>query len=80
MKKIYVIAHTWESISLEIDHYFTPQKAVKALSDLISDDLGRKADPDDDPEEYYAEWQEWVREGNDNMTGEVDVTLKIIEI
>jgi len=79
MKNIYIVAHTWDGISLEIDIYYTPEKAVKAISEIVSDEWGTKANPDDDPKEYLGEYYDWVRAENDNQC-DCDVALEIIQL
>lgn len=79
MKKLYVIASTWKGSALTIDHYFTPEKAVKALSELLSDEYGKKTNPDDDPKKYIQDYYEWVQVENDNVC-EIDVALEVIDL
>jgi hypothetical protein len=79
MCKLYIIAHTWEGISLTIDTFHSPEKAVRHISELVTAEYPTKAYPDDDPEEYLAGYHQWVREENDNMC-EVDVAIKVINI
>ena len=65
--KIYIIAYTWRDTDLTIEHFFSSSKAVRRVSDIISDDYGIKANPDDSLEEYLQGYWEWVSENNDNM-------------
>lgn len=79
MTKIYVIAHTWCDIALEIEHFYTPSKTVKRISELVSDEFGIKANPDDDPEEYLQNYYQWVREENDGISV-TDLVMTIINL
>jgi hypothetical protein len=58
---------TTDGVGLTIKTYYTPSKVVGYISELVSDEYGTKAYPDDDPEEYLAGYYQWVREENDNM-------------
>ncbi len=77
MKKVYVIAHTWRDTDMTIEHFFTPEKTNKRLSELA--DFDEKPNPDDDPVEYLERYLEWIREENDNQCNQV-IALKIIDI
>lgn len=79
MKKLYVIAHTWRDVDLTIEHFFTPEKAVKRISELTDEDFETKAHPDDDPKEFLDEYYNWSREDNDNMC-EIVIALEVIEL
>jgi hypothetical protein len=61
--KIYVIAHTWRDTGMTIEHFFTPEKTVKRLSELVSDEYGFKASPEDDPQEYLDGYSDFVSSG-----------------
>lgn len=77
MKKVYVIAHTCEDTGLTIEHFFSPHKTVKRLSELA--DFDEKPNPDDDPKQYISAYYEWIREENDNICV-TDIALEVIDI
>lgn len=77
MKKIYVISYTWRDVDLTIEHFYTPEKTVKRISEIISDEFGRKASPDEPPQQYINDFYDWAREENDNMC-ENQITLHTI--
>lgn len=77
MTVIYVIAYTWQDTSLTIEHFFTPHKALKRLSEIC--DHQEKPLPTDDPEEYLSRYLSWVREENDNQC-DYTVELEIITL
>jgi len=76
-QKIYVIAHNWRGAGLEIEHFFTPEKAVKRISVLISDEYGIKADPNDDPIEYLYRWDNYLVENEYECN--ISIAIHIIE-
>ena len=79
MKTIYVICHTWRDIEMTIEHFYTAEETVKRLSDLLSDEFGKEASPDDDPLDYLGSFYDWVSNEAYGMQ-KVNVEMKIIEI
>jgi hypothetical protein len=79
MKNIYVIAWTWRDTDMTIEYFYTPEKTVKRLSELISDDLGEKADPSDDPLDYLGRYADWINNENDNMC-DVVIAIEVIKL
>lgn len=79
MKKLIIISHSVDGLTPEIDTFYTNEKAVKHLGQLVSDEYGTKPDPDKDVMEYLGEYLHWVREENDNMCS-VSVDVEIVEL
>jgi hypothetical protein len=79
MKNIYVIAWTWRDTDMTIEYFYTPEKTVKRLSELISDDFGEKADPGDDPLDYLGRYADWINNENDNMC-DVVIAIEVIKL
>jgi hypothetical protein len=76
---LYVIAHSFMDVDLTIEHFYTPEKAVKRISELISDEYGVKADPSESPEDYLSGWYSFVSDENDNMC-ETNIGMNIIVV
>lgn len=80
--KIYVIASTWLGSELTIEYFYSSSKCMKYLGELLNDEWDRKADPNDDPEEYVSSYYDWVRNEQDNfcdMEVELLTELKLFE-
>ena len=72
---IYIIAHTWKDIELEIEVFYSKAKVLKAMSNLMEWD--KKPHPDDDPSEYISDYHSWVREEKEDCS-DLEIVLKII--
>lgn len=76
--KIYIIAHTWRDTDMTIEHFWTAEKCVRRLSELVSTTGFRKAFPVDDPQEYLEEYYEYIEDERDNQT-DVVIALEILQ-
>ena len=59
MDKVYIIATNWKDLEIDMHHFYTPDKAVKLISELATEDGFRKADPTDDPEDYLNNYNDY---------------------
>lgn len=75
--KRYTIAHTLDGMDMTIETFYSPEKAVKRISEVM--DYERKALPTDCPEEFLKAYYTWVREENHNET-DIEMTLEIADI
>jgi len=51
------------------------------MCELLGDEFpGAKPDPHKDVLEHQSDWVEWVQEENENTTGDVDLTVTVIEL
>jgi hypothetical protein len=76
-KQIYVIAHTWKDTDMTIEHFFTPEKTVKRLEQLLSEETGIKAATGEHPEKYLDKIHKWEEGG---LLENYVVKLEIIEL
>jgi hypothetical protein len=77
--KIYVIAHTWQSIDLTIEYFYTSHKALKYLGELLdTNNYPIKPEADDNPLEYLQNYWEWLDERGDER--DYDIMLEIIKL
>lgn len=78
-KQLYIIAYTIEGISLSIATFWTNEKAVRYVGELLSGEWDVKPDPDKDVVEYINDYFDYIREEEDNMC-EIDVIVEVVEI
>lgn len=74
MKKIYIIAHSENMGTPVISTFYSNEKAVRHVGEIVSGEYDVKPDPQKDVTEYIQEYYTWAREENDNMC---EVTLDI---
>jgi hypothetical protein len=79
MNKIYVIATNWRDCDIEMYQFYTPNKAVKYISELATEDGFRKADPTDDPQDYLSEYHSYLRD-EDVYNHKYNIALHIIDL
>ena len=80
-EKLYIVASHIDGIDLNIETFHTPDKCVRYIGELVTDEHWDfyKPDPSTDPEEYLNDFYEYVAEENDNETM-TNVALKIEEL
>jgi len=78
--KIYVVATTWQGTSLNIEHFYTPHKALKKISEIAIKNGFIKPDPTDDPEKYMNDYKDYLIENLCYISPEMDVSLHIINL
>ena len=84
MDKVYIIATNWKDRETNIDmhHFYTPDKAVKLISELVTEDGFRKADPTDDPDDYLSEYYDYLFDENIDYERDTknNIALHIIDL
>ena len=73
-KYIYAIASTYDGSDLDVNAYYTNDKVMKHISELLDGYYHIKPNPNDDPEEFISDYYEWVRNEEDN-TCTVDIAI-----
>jgi len=63
---------------MEMCHFYTPDKAVKYISEIASEDGFRKADPTDDPQDYLYEYDRYLVDTDSQP--EYTIALHIIDL
>jgi len=77
--KIYVIATTWSGIvQANMEHFYTPHRALKKISEMAIENGFTKPDPEDDPERYLDDYDDYLIENN--ICPKIDVSLHIINL
>ena len=79
MDKVYIIATNWKDLEIDMHHFYTPDKAVKLISELATEDGFRKADPTDDPQDYLSEYYSYLRD-EDIYETKYNIALHIIDL
>tara|TARA_R100000234_G_C4960025_1_gene161342 strand:+ start:393 stop:689 length:297 start_codon:yes stop_codon:yes gene_type:complete len=76
---IYVIATTWSGILQEdMEHFYTPHRALKRISEIAIENGFTKPDPEDDPEKYLDDYEDYLIEND--ICPKMDVSLHIINL
>lgn len=79
MDKIYVISTCWCGIpEPTMEHFFTPHKALKRISEIAIANGFTKPNPTDDPEQYLYDYDDYLIENN--ICPDMDVSLHIIDL
>ena len=77
--QLIIIASSTDGLSPEIEMFFTNEKAIKRIGELLTDQYPIKPEPTTKVQHYVQDYYEWVGEENDNQC-DVDIDYKILEI
>ena len=77
--KVYVIATAWSGIiQKKMEHFYTSHKALKIISEIAIEHGFTKPDPEDDPEQYLDDYDDYLIEND--ICPKIDVSLHIINL
>ena len=79
MNQLIVIASVTDGLSAEIGTFMDNAKAVLFVREQIDSGFTTKPYPNTPVEDYIGEYQEWVREENDNMC-DTTISYEIVEL
>ncbi len=74
---IYVVAFVTDGIGPEMDYFYTPEETIAHMETLI--DEGAKPIETDDPEDFVAQYYEWVQTDNDNNC-DTDISILRLKV
>ena len=80
MKKIYIICHTWRDTDMTIHHCFSNEKAVKYVTEMVSDVVGYKPDPDTDFDKYMQDYYEALNKDDEPEQADWYIAYDIVEL
>tara|TARA_Y100001973_G_C5182886_1_gene325979 strand:+ start:524 stop:820 length:297 start_codon:yes stop_codon:yes gene_type:complete len=76
---IYVVATNWSGVSkLNLEHFYTPHKALKKIIEIAIEHGFTKPDPEDDPEQYLDDYDDYLIENN--ICPKINISLHIINL
>ena len=77
--KVYIVATNWSGMwNINLEHFYTPHKALKKISEIAIENGFTKSDPEDDPEQYLNNYEDYLIENN--ICPKIDVSLHIINL
>lgn len=66
MRKLFIIAHSWDGLTPEIHTTWNAAEATGIIAKHTDDQFSLSVEGLD-PETYLGKYQDWIREENDNM-------------
>ena len=78
MITLFIIAYH-DGGDVTIETFRSAHKATKLISEIVADDYGVKAEPEESPSDYLKGYYDWVRDDNDNEC-DTFISLKIVEL
>ena len=77
--EVYIVATNWSGMwNINLEHFYTPYKALKKISEIAIENGFTKPNPEDDPEQYLNNYEDYLIENN--ICPDMDVSLHIINL